>query len=137
MNKYANGYSLYSWANSIISDEGTIISMHRSISLGKNKTLSTSFLNYLSKSDDPEIYINQIQKYKPKYFLTYQPSINDSKNNFSIFEKCLGRKIATKENVGTYTGRNPFNRGRGYAGLLYEFKTKNLLNCIDMNLLKD
>ena len=137
MNKYANGYSLYSWANSIISDKGTIISMHRSISLGKNKTLSTSFLNYLSKSDDPEIYINQIQKYKPKYFLTYQPSINDSKNNFSIFEKCLGRKIATKENVGTYTGRNPFNRGRGYAGLLYEFKTKNLLNCIDMNLLKD
>ena len=137
MNKYANGHSLYAWANSIISDEGTIVSMHRSISLGKNKTLSTSFLNYLSKSDDPEIYINQIQKYKPKYFLTYQPSINSSKNNFSIFEKCLGRKIATKENVGTYTGRNPFNRGRGYAGLLYEFKTKNLLNCIDMNLLKD
>jgi hypothetical protein len=135
MTKYANGYALYSWANSIISDDGTIISMHRSISLGKNKTLSTNFLSYLSKKDNPEIYINDIQKYNPKYFLTFQNSIDDLDKNFSIFENCLGRVIAKKKEVGFYTGRNPFNKGISYSGILYEIKSNNLSDCIDMNLL--
>ena len=137
MNKYANGYSLYSWANSMISDEGTIISMHRSISLGKNKTLSANFLSYLSKTDNPEIYINDMQKYNPKYFLTFQNSIDDLDKNVSIFENCLGRVIAKKKEVGFDTGRNPFNKGNSYSGILYEIKSKNLSDCINMNLLND
>ncbi len=135
MNKYANGYSLYSWANSMISDEGTIISMHRSISLGKNKTLSANFLSYLSKTDNPEIYINDMQKYNPKYFLTFQNTIDDLDKNVSIFENCLGRVIAKKNEVGFHAGRNPFNKGNTYAGLLYEIKDNNLLNCADMKLI--
>ena len=135
MNKYANGYSLYSWANSIIRDEGTIISMHRSISLGKNKTLSTNFLSYLSKTDNPKIYINDMQKYNPKYFLTYQNTIDDLDKNVSIFENCLGRVISKKNEVGFYTGRNPFNKGNSYSGILYEIKSNNLSDCINMNLL--
>ena len=137
MTKYANGYELYSWSNLIIDNDKPVLSMHRSIFLGKNKTLSTSFLNYLSKDDDPEIYIREIQKYKPKYFLTFQSSIYEGKNNLSIFKNCLGKVVAKKENVGTYTARNPFNRKKSYAGLLYEFKTSNLLECVDMNLLKN
>ncbi len=135
MNKYANGYSLYAWANSMISDEGTIISMHRSISLGKNKTLSANFLSYLSKTDNPEIYINDMQKYNPKYFLTFQNTIDDLDKNVSIFENCLGRVIAKKNEVGFHAGRNPFNKGNTYAGLLYEIKDNNLLNCADMKLI--
>lgn len=137
MNKYANGYSLYSWANSMISDEGTIISMHRSISLGKNKTLSANFLSYLSKTDNPEIYINDMQKYNPKYFLTFQNSTDDLDKNVSIFENCLGRVISKKNEVGFYTGRNPFNKGNSYSGILYEIKSKHLSDCINMNLLND
>jgi len=137
MNEYANGYSLYSWANSMTSDEGTIISMHRSISLGKNKTLSANFLSYLSKTDNPEIYINDMQKYNPKYFLTFQNSIDDLDKNVSIFENCLGRVIAKKKEVGFDTGRNPFNKGNSYSGILYEIKSKNLSDCINMNLLND
>ena len=137
MNKYANGYSLYSWANSMISDEGTIISMHRSISLGKNKTLSANFLSYLSKTDNPEIYINDMQKYNPKYFLTFQNSIDDLDKNVSIFENCLGRVMSKKNEVGFYAGRNPFNKGNSYSGILYEIKSKNLSDCINMNLLND
>jgi hypothetical protein len=135
MNKYANGYSLYSWANSMISDEGTIISMHRSISLGKNKTLSANFLGYLSKTDNPEIYINDMQKYNPKYFLTFQNTIDDLDKNVSIFENCLGRVISKKNEVGFYTGRNPFNKGNTYSGILYEIKSQHLSDCINMNLL--
>ena len=137
MNKYANGYSLYAWANSMISDDGTIISMHRSTSLGKNKTLSANFLSYLSKTDNPEIYINDMQKYNPKYFLTFQNSIDDLDKNLSIFENCLGRVIAKKKEVGFYTGRNPFNKGNSYSGILYEIKSNHLSDCINMNLLKD
>ena len=137
MNKYANGYSLYSWANSMISDEGTIISMHRSISLGKNKTLSANFLSYLSKTDNPEIYINDMQKYNPKYFLTFQNSTDDLDKNVSIFENCLGRVMSKKNEVGFYTGRNPFNKGNSYSGILYEIKSKHLSDCINMNLLND
>ena len=137
MNKYANGYSLYSWANSMINDEGTIISMHRSISLGKNKTLSANFLSYLSETDNPEIYINDMQKYNPKYFLTFQNTIDDLDKNVSIFENCLGRVISKKNEVGFHTGRNPFNKGNSYSGILYEIKSKHLSDCINMNLLND
>tara|TARA_B110000211_G_C14051657_1_gene541490 strand:+ start:11 stop:1858 length:1848 start_codon:yes stop_codon:yes gene_type:complete len=137
MNKYANGYSLYSWANSVISDEGTIISMHRSISLGKNKTLSANFLSYLSKTDNPEIYINDMQKYNPKYFLTFQNSIDDLDKNVSIFKNCLGIVISKKKEVGFYTGRNPFNKGNSYSGILYEIKSNHLSDCINMNLLNN
>ena len=136
MNKFANGYSLFFWANSLIKDDGAIISMHRSISLGNNKTISTDFLNYLTEKDDPEIYINLIQKYAPKYFLTFQNSINNNNKNLSIFKNCLGRVVSKKNEIGYYTGRNPFNKGEVYAGLLYELKTNNLLNCIDMKLLR-
>ena len=111
--------------------------MHRSISLGKNKTLSANFLSYLSKTDNPEIYINDMQKYNPKYFLTFQNSTDDLDKNVSIFENCLGRVMSKKNEVGFYTGRNPFNKGNSYSGILYEIKSKHLSDCINMNLLND
>jgi hypothetical protein len=45
--------------------------------------------------------------------------------------------IAKKKEVGFDTGRNPFNKGNSYSGILYEIKSKNLSDCINMNLLND
>ena len=132
MIKSANGYSLFKWADNIIEDDGAVISIHRSVSLGKNKTLSTVFLYYLEEDQDPKIFIEELEKFKPKYFLTYQNSIVERKN-LSIFEDCLDRLIAKEENVGKHTARNPFGRGtKSYTGLLFKLKDIKLSSCIDM-----
>ena len=100
--------------------------------MGKNKTLSTVFLYYLEEDQDPKIFIEELEKFKPKYFLTYQNSIVERKN-LSIFEDCLDRLIAKEENVGKHTARNPFGRGtKSYTGLLFKLKDIKLSSCIDM-----
>ena len=49
MKNFSYGYSLFHWSNKIIDNNETVLSMHRSISLGKTKTLSVSFLGCVSK----------------------------------------------------------------------------------------
>ena len=46
MNNTANGYSLFNWSNQFVSKRDRVISMHRSISLGKAVTIPTNFLYY-------------------------------------------------------------------------------------------
>ena len=133
MTKTANGYSLYKWSNSLIRDDGTVLSMHRSVSLGKTKTVSTTFLFYMYNIENSKIYIEQIEETKPKYFLTYHNQSIGVKENKFFFKNCLGPLIAKKENVGMHAARNPFNRGSPYTGYLYELKKMKLSECIEMN----
>jgi hypothetical protein len=136
MTKSANGYALFKWADDIIEDEGAVISMHRSVSFGKNKTLSTVFLYYLNEDQNPKVVIEQLQRFKPKYFLTFQDPLQKIKN-FSIFEDCFDLLIAKKDNVGKHAARNPFGRGSEfYAGLLFKLKDVKLSSCIDMKKTK-
>ena len=136
MTKSANGYALFKWADHIIEDEGSVISMHRSVSLGNKKNLSTVFLYYLNENQNPKIAIEHLDRFKPKYFLTYQDPLI-GKKNFSIFEDCFEKLIAKKEDVGKHAARNPFGRGsETYTGLLFKLKDVKLSNCIDMKKIK-
>ena len=47
------------------------------------------------------------------------------------FEKCLGKKLFYKENVGKHVGRNPFTKRKNYYnGWIFEFKHEYLPNCL-------
>ena len=138
MTKSANGYALFKWADTIIKDEGSVISIHRSVSLGNTKNLSTVFLYYLNENQDPKIALEHLDRFKPKYFLTYQDPLMGRKN-FSIFEGCFEKLIAKKEKIGTHAARNPFGRGKvsnSYTGLLFKLKNIKLSKCIDMKKIK-
>ena len=63
---------------------------------------------------------------KPTHILFY----NDKKN-YNKLEKCIGKLLHYKKNVGKFTARNPFNKQQKYYdGYIYEFNNKKLPNCI-------
>ena len=55
LTRTADGYSLYKWANKMIKDEGAIISVHRAIVFGKNKTISTDYVNFINQNLNAKI----------------------------------------------------------------------------------
>ena len=135
MKKFSYGYSLFHWSNKIIDNNETVLSMHRSISLGKTKTLSVSFLGYVSKSDDIDRYIRDLEKYDPKYLLTFQTKNSAKYENTSIFHSCIDSVYAKKNNLGVHSGRNPFNQGESYNGVIFKLKNIKLRNCVDKDKL--
>jgi len=133
MSKTANGYSLFSWSNSLVQPADTVISMHRSVALGKTRTLSTSFLYYLNTDGTTKDSI--LYSYHLKNFLstntgsTYLLTLGD-KTNIGIFSKCIDYLYEEKKNAGKHTGRNPFNSQSNYNGYLYKLKDFKKTKCL-------
>lgn len=128
LSKSADGYSLFKWANqSLKNDNSAIISIHRAIGFGENKTISTDYLRFNTNIKEGHIrYINEIKKYKPKYLITW-----GQKDNVLIFKNCISKLHSFKKRVGHHGTRNPFNKGGYYDGFLYELKDGDLIDCIN------
>lgn len=131
MSNTADGYSLFSWSNSFVKKEDTVISMHRSVALGKANTLSTTFLYYVH-SQVGDLYSYQLKKRinesNPKgsiYLLTLH-----SKSNLGIFSNCIDFLYKEKKNVGMQVGRNPFNKTAFYNGYLFKLKNIEKTGCL-------
>lgn len=127
--KNANGYTLFQWANEVITDDSPIISMHRSVSLGKNKTLSTNFLYYIDNVNFVNLknyHLKEIFDSEPRYLLTFV-----DKDNVSIFKNCIDNLYAYKKNAGITAARNPFNRGNYYDGYIYKLKNLKESGCLN------
>jgi hypothetical protein len=129
MKNTANGYSLFNWSNSVLNKDDRVISMHRSVYLGKtNTTLATNFANWTRRDKD------KIRPYHVKNLLvnhsgsTYLLTFGD-KNNVSIFNNCIDYLYLTKKNVGSHVGRNPFNKSSPYNGYLYKLKDLKKTKC--------
>tara|TARA_B100001093_G_scaffold519987_1_gene611893 strand:- start:17120 stop:18967 length:1848 start_codon:yes stop_codon:yes gene_type:complete len=132
--KNANGYSLFKWANhelDKIQYEGQIISMHRSISLANNPTISSDvfWLTYLNEEKYIN-YLNEIKKLKPLYLLSYGTD-NSVKDHIYFFKKCQFTLFKKGENVGSNASRKPFGRGSNYNGYLFKIDVNNFPDCID------
>lgn len=128
--KNANGYALFQWANEIIQDDSPVISMHRSVSLGKNKTLATNFLYYVDNINNyknlKKYHLDSFVNLNPKYLLTF-----GNKDNVSIFKNCIDHLYSYKKNAGLAAARNPFNRGNYYDGYIYKLKDIKVSGCLD------
>ena len=129
LTKNANGYSLFQWANSKLSNDDVVFSMHRSISLGKSKFIAMDFVPFVDFKDNrSDIFVKAIYEKDPNYLLTYgyydgEPMLNEFKN-------CVGKMIHYKKNVGNFEARNPFNRGRKYDGYIFKITKSNIPSCI-------
>ena len=122
----ANGFELAEWVNTKLNSEDIIISTHRSISLFKMKAFSNLFL--LNVDLDNELfwkYANYLKLKKINRIVFYGEKLETKP-----FEKCLGKKLYYKKNVGRDVGRNPFTEKEYYNGWIYEFKFHNLPNCL-------
>ena len=125
MKNYAYGYDLASWVNQNLNEDDIVLSSHRSISLYKNKTYSSIFLWGVDFSKkDSVIYSNFLKSKKVNRIVFY-----DKKSNYEIFEKCLGKLLFYKKDVGRYVGRNPLNVGEMYDGWIYELDYRKMPDC--------
>lgn len=131
MNNTANGYSLFNWSNAFVSKQDRVISMHRSISLGKTTTISTDFLNYINSqggvlhSYHLKNIFNKNGEIGSTYLLTF-----GNKDNFGIFIDCIDFLYKEEKDVGRHVGRNPFNKLSYYDGYLFKLKNIEETGCL-------
>jgi hypothetical protein len=127
MRNNANGYELAEWANQNLNKDDILISTHRSISLFNVKTFSNIFTWFVEPENELSIrYWNVLKSNKINKILFYGNTLKTKP-----FEKCLGRQLYYKKDVGRQVGRNPFTQGKYYDGWIYEFKFENLPNCLN------
>ena len=131
MNNTANGYSLFNWSNQFVSKQDRVISMHRSISLGKANTISTNFLYYANPQGGALHFyhlkniINKNSELGSTYLLTF-----GNKDDIGIFSDCIVFLYKEKKNVGINLGRNPFNKSSYYDGFLFKLKNIEETGCL-------
>ncbi len=125
----ANGYALFTWANTKLKKEDVVFSMHKSISLGESEFISMDFIPYVDFTDNrSDRLVKEIYKKNPTYLLTWGQS--GKKPYLFEFENCVGEMIHYKKNIGKYEARNPFNRGSKYDGYIFKIKKTDLPRCI-------
>ena len=128
LEKNANGYSLYRWANlefEKLNYKGPIITTHRSISYAKNLPISNDFI-WLTKINEIKFkkYADEIISLKPKYILSYSETINHE-----YFSSCDITLVAKYKNVGRHASRKPFSRGKQYDGYIFSINPEKLPIC--------
>ena len=121
----ANGYSLIKWVNKNIDENDKIISTNRSISLFNVPAYHLVMLQYINFSNPrSEIFSKFIREKKVNKILI-QSNVNPGQ-----FYNCRGKLLASKKNVGSLKGRNPFNVSKPYDASIYEFDFSNFPKCL-------
>ncbi len=122
----ANGYELAEWTNQKLKEDDVLISTHRSISLFNMKTFSSMFTWHIDPNIQSSLkYANYLKSKKINRIVFFGNELETKP-----FERCLGKKLFYKKNVGRHVGRNPFTERQYYDGWIYEFKSEYLPNCL-------
>ena len=131
LEKNANGYSFFKWANLEVNNlnyNGAIIVFERSVSLlNKNLFISKDFI-YFTDIDKNEYknYNEEIKSINPKYIIS---TSNDIQYIEKYFKNCDLSIIKRKEKIGRHTSRKPFTYGSYYDGLIYKINTNKMPQC--------
>ena len=128
LEKNADGYLLFKWANEVIPDNSVIISTHRSISFYKHKAIPYEFRLYTSteRIDSFNYYMSEILKEKPMFILYSGSEFN---NKTDILKNCRGDLYKFKKNVGYTAGRSPFFKKNKYDGYIFYLDPKKIKKC--------
>lgn len=136
LNNYADGYSLYSWVNTVIKDDSAILVDHRStFFLNTSNYIHPTVLNYLDSTDYNSInfYFEIIKIKNPKFIVIHSQKENYSFMNLNL-EECIDGLYDYKDKVGYLATRNPFNSNKKhYNGYIYNFKSEKLPGCVKLN----
>ena len=135
MSKYADGYDLYSWINSVLPANSVTLVNHRSFYFAKNDVIYFGMAGFLNQEDSKaeKYFLNKIEYKKPNYILFYG---FDEKFNFHRFDfkNCLNGIFKKKNNVGFYATRNILNTKRKYYNAyIYKLDSSNLNKCVIIN----
>jgi hypothetical protein len=127
LEKYANGYSLYSWANKKLPKNSVILTTHRSYLFSQSPFVSYDFRLYVSTQEGLNYYIDSVIKKKPTHLL-YNSIDHD--NIQDVFKNCRGKLIIKGKNVHQTNKRNPFNNVKKQLdGYIYEIDLDKLKKC--------
>jgi hypothetical protein len=138
LSKYADGYSLYNWVNSVLPRDASIIVNHRSTYfLQTNNYLLVSALTSIEYDNNEarDFYLKDIQKYKPNFILFTGTEDKRNYGDFN-FEDCLIDQFSSALKVGNQVARNPFNvnKNNSYNAYIFKFDYKKMPQCVKKNL---
>ncbi len=128
MNRYANGYNLMKWTDSVLPKNAVLLSQHRSIALSQRKTLSLDWSKFVDfNSVNADSYLKQIKNENVTHILI----LSDTTKN-TPFLRCLGETIGSvKSKQAT---RNPLNQNDFFTAMLVEFQSSKLPQCANSAL---
>lgn len=133
LSKYASGYNLYSWVNTVLPKNSNIIVNHRSTYFLNKDHVYFEMAYHLNNNDNDvfkNYYLNLIKEKKPNFILFYGENLNYKFNLFD-FSQCTNGIFRKKERVGFNETRNPFNNNlRTYNAYIYHFDYLKLPGCV-------
>ena len=135
LSKYANGYNLYNWTNSVLPKNSIFLTNHRSTFFSKNKSIFFEMAHHSKNlSNSEKIYlIDEIKKEKPEYILFYGYEKNYKFYSYS-FVNCIDGLYKKKLKVGFNETRNIFNtNNQYYDAYIYHFDYSKLPECVNFN----
>ena len=124
MEKYANGYEIMKWADTILPKNAILLNGHRSMALSPREAISSYWLNFVDvESDESKLYLNRLKEKKVSHVL-----IIGAVDNAGQLANCYG-SILAGPGIGHVATRNPFNSKLEYEAWILEFRSEKLPAC--------
>jgi hypothetical protein len=132
LSKYASGYNLYNWLNSVLPEDSTALISHRAYYFAEKNIIYFGMSSYLNKTNI-DYHLKKIKEKEPQFIIFY----GNHKNNFNYdrlnFKDCTKGLFKKKDNVGYHETRNPFNTGNYYNAYIYNLDSSILDYCVKFN----
>ena len=124
MEKNTFEYTAVKWINNVLPDNAKIMSELRSVSLYKMEFMPMDWLELYYTKNQSTKYFNLIKEKKINYIV-----LKENSPRISVFKNCLGN-IYMKSPDFIKSTRNPLNRNWKHSVIIYEFNSKDLIDCV-------
>tara|TARA_B100000989_G_scaffold45826_1_gene29428 strand:- start:32457 stop:34220 length:1764 start_codon:yes stop_codon:yes gene_type:complete len=118
-------YDAVKWVNDVMPNNATFISGLRSHSLYNNEFIPTDWLSLGISRNDLSGYLNIIKEKNIDYIV-----LKENSQFLSRMKNCIGDKYLQSPEFIVST-RNPLNSGFKYKISIFEFNSKNIINCVE------
>ena len=121
MERYADGYEIMRWADTVLPKNAVLLNGHRSMALSPRDAVSTEWIQYVDiQSPESQVYLDRLKSKKVSHVLI----IGRIDSNAPL-AKYYG-KVLAGPGVGHKATRNPFNQGSKYEAWIVEFESSKL-----------
>jgi hypothetical protein len=127
LRKYAEGYSLYEWANRSLPRNSVLLTSHRSYIFSDHPFVSYEFRLFARTQNQLDYFTEIIARKKPTHLLYNGFDYN---NTSDVLKNCRGALYKSEKNVTTKATRNPLTTNRVYYdAYIYKIDTEKLKKC--------
>jgi len=132
LSKYASGYNLYNWANSVLPENSVTLISHRSYYFAEKNIIYFGMSEFLNETNI-DYHLKKIKEKKPDFIIFYGQDANNFNYSRLNFKDCTKGLFKKKNKVGFHETRNPFNVGNYYNAYIYNLDSSILDYCIKFN----